>query len=129
MAIYDVNDREILPETALETYYSQGQKITNCPPELFDRYELFDMEPGDGVYVPVTAPHWVRTLDEVSISISINFRTPSSIRRDRVYRVNRTMRNFRLRPAAVSAQADSFSDRTKSALLGLPARLKKMMRR
>lgn len=129
MAIYDVNDREVLPETALETYYSQGQKITNCPEELFDRYELFDMGPGDGVYVPVTAPHWVRTLDEVSISISINFRTPSSIRRDRVYRVNQMMRNFRLRPAAVSPQADSFGDRTKSALLGLPARLKKVIRR
>jgi hypothetical protein len=129
MAIYDVADREVLPETALETYYSQGQKVTNCPKELFDRYELFDMQPGDGVYVPVTAPHWVRTLDDISISISINFRTPSSVRRDRVYRVNSMMRKSGLRPAPVSPQADSFADRTKSSLLGLPARMKKMIRR
>ena len=129
MAIYDVADRDILPETALETYYSEGQKITNCPQELFENYELFDMQPGDGVYVPVTAPHWVRTLDDISISISINFRTPSSIRRDRVFRLNRMMRKVGLRPTPVSMQADTPVDRTKSSLLGMPAQLKKMIRR
>ena len=129
MAIYDVANREILPETALETYYSQGQKVTNCPAALFDQHELFDMQPGDGVYVPVTAPHWVRTMDDISISISINFRTPSSVRRDRVYRVNSMMRKAGLRPTPVSAQADSFADRTKSSLLGLPARMKKIAHR
>ena len=88
MAIYDVADRELLPEEALERYYTQGQVITKCPEELFENYELFEMNPGDGVYVPVTAPHWVKTLDEVSVSVSINFRSPSSIRRARVFRMN-----------------------------------------
>lgn len=126
MAIYDVKDRNILPEASLEEYYNEGQRITNCDESLFDNYELFEMNPGDGVYVPVTAPHWVRTLDEVSISISINFRTPSSIRRDRVYRMNPTLRNIGLRPAPVSHQANTWSELTKSAVLGVPARIKKL---
>ena len=96
MAIYDVADRDLLPEEALERYYTQGQVITKCPEELFENYELFEMNPGDGVYVPVTAPHWVKTLDEVSVSVSINFRSPSSIRRARVFRMNRMMRKLSL---------------------------------
>ena len=127
MAIYDVNNREILPEAALEKYYTEGQKISQCTQAMFDQYELFDMKPGDGVYVPVTAPHWVRTLDEVSISVSINFRSPSSVRRDRVFRLNSWMRRFGMRPNRVSPRANSWSDRTKSMLLGIPAQIKRMV--
>ncbi len=129
MAVYDVLDRDVLPESALEKYYTEGQAITKCDDELFDRHDLFQLSPGEGVYVPVTAPHWVRTLDEISISVSVNFRTPSSIRRARAYRLNRTLRKFGLRPSPVSPQASTFGDRTKSAILNLPAMLKKMMGR
>lgn len=129
MAIYDVTDRELLPEAALEKYYGEGQLITKCPDEMFDKHELFEMNPGDGVYVPVTAPHWVKTLDDISVSVSINFRTPSSIRRDRVFRANRMLRRFGLRPAPVSPKANSISELLKSSALEVPARFKKMLRR
>jgi len=128
MAIYDVQDRNILPEFALEKYYNEGQAITKCDESLFDKHELFEMGPGDGVYVPVTAPHWVRTMDDISISVSINFRTPSSIRRDRVYRMNRMMRKFGMRPSPVSAQANRLGEQSKSAILGVPARLRKLIK-
>jgi len=127
MAIYDVADRELLPEEALERYYTQGQVITKCPEELFENYELFEMNPGDGVYVPVTAPHWVKTLDEVSVSVSINFRSPSSIRRARVFRMNRMMRKMGLRPRSVSPRADFWSEQLKSSVLEIPANIKKRL--
>ena len=129
MAIYDVSHRDLLPETALEKYYAEGQLITKCPEELFDNYELYEMNPGDGVYVPVTAPHWVKTLDEVSISVSINFRTPSSIRRARVFRANRMLRRMGMSPRPVSPRADFWSEQLKSAVLELPAKVKKIIRR
>jgi hypothetical protein len=129
MAIYDVNDRDVLPEEALEKFYNEGQRITNCSDSLFEQHQLFEMNPGDGVYVPVTAPHWVRTLGEISISVSINFRTPSSIRRDRVYRMNRMLRKAGLRPHPVSTQANTWSELTKSALLGGPATIKNLVRK
>jgi ribosomal protein L16 Arg81 hydroxylase len=127
MAIYDVADRDLLPEEALERYYTQGQVITKCPEELFENYELFEMNPGDGVYVPVTAPHWVKTLDEVSVSVSINFRSPSSIRRARVFRMNRMMRKMGLRPRSVSPRADFWSEQLKSSVLEIPAKIKKTL--
>ena len=125
MAIYDVNDREVLPEAALEKFYGEGQVTTKCDDSVFDRHQLFEMNPGDGVYVPVTAPHWVRTLDEISISVSINFRTPSSIRRDRVYRMNRMLRKVGLNPKPVSPLANRWPELAKSGLAEIPARLKK----
>jgi hypothetical protein len=127
-AIYDVADRDVMPETAIERFYAED-KISKCEPKFFDRHQMYDLEPGDGVYVPVTAPHWVRTLDEVSISISINFRSPSSIRRARVCRANRMLRKMGRSPAPVSPQADAFADRVKSGLLGVPAGLRRALGR
>jgi len=127
-AVYDVTDRLVMPETALENFFIQNRSMA-CPREHFERYELFSLEPGQGVYVPTTAPHWVRTLDEISISISINFRTPSSIRRARVCRANRFLRKLGLRPAPVSPRADTWVDRAKSGLLGVPATVRKLAQR
>lgn len=126
-AVYDVNDRDVIPETALEDYLAESAR-TPCPPEYFDRFEIFDLSPGTGVYVPTTAPHWVRTLGEVSISISINFRTPSSIRRNRVCRFNRMLRKTGLKPQPVSPRGDSSRDRVKSFLFEVPAQMKRLIR-
>jgi hypothetical protein len=126
-AVYDVNDRNVMPQVALENYLANSQR-TPCAPEYFDRYELFQLEPGKGVYVPTTAPHWVRTLDEISISISINFRTPSSIRRDRVCRFNRILRKAGLKPAPLSIRADSPRDRLKAGLFEIPSKLRKLVK-
>jgi len=123
MAIYDVHDRNVLSEQALEKYYSEGQLITRCSDDMFDSCEVFDMNPGDGVYVPVTAPHWVRTLDEITVSVSINFRTPSSIRRDRVYRANRLLRRLGLNPGQVSPHADRLSEYARSTMVAFKEKL------
>lgn len=114
---------------ALEKFYNEEQRITNCSESLLEQYQLFEMNPGDGVYVPVTAPHWGRTLDEISISVSINFRTPSSIRRDRVYRMNRMLRKLRLCLHPVSPQANSWPELKKSSILGGPTTIKNLIRK
>lgn len=126
-AVYDVNDRDVLPQIALENYLASNVR-TPCTADYFNRYELFQLNPGQGVYVPTTAPHWVRTLDEISISISINFRTPSSIRRDRVCRFNRMLRKAGLRPAPLSPQANSPRDLLKAGLFEIPSRLRKLVK-
>jgi hypothetical protein len=51
-----------------------------------------------GLHVPVTAPHWVKNGDAVSISFSITFRTPASERRNSVYATNAWLRGRGLRP-------------------------------
>lgn len=125
-AVYDVTDRDVMSEVALENFLTRSAR-TPCDSEFFDRYQLFDLQPGLGVYVPTTAPHWVRTLDEVSISISINFRTPSSIRRHRVCRFNRMIRKIGLRPHPISPRADTRRDRFKAGVFEFPSRFRRLL--
>jgi Cupin superfamily protein len=63
--------------------------------------QTFSMGPGDGVYVPVHAPHWVAVPDNVAVSLSITFRTAATSDLAVVHRFNAGLRRARLSPAAV----------------------------
>jgi hypothetical protein len=58
----------------------------------------YDLKPGDGVYVPPNAPHWVINGPEVSVSLSITFRTPVTERGAVVHTVNSRLRRLHLKP-------------------------------
>jgi hypothetical protein len=79
----------------LDRYYGGGHRnIDSHPPD----FETFDMGPGDGVYVPLHAPHWVKTFDEVSISFSITFYTRHSEQVTDLHSVNARLRRLHLSP-------------------------------
>lgn len=59
----------------------------------------FDLEPGDGVYVPPHAPHWVQNGDAVSVSFSITFATPASQHKRRVHAINARLRRLGMSPS------------------------------
>lgn len=63
-----------------------------------DSPTLFALRPGDGIYVPPNAPHWVKNGPEVSVSLSITFRTPVTERGAIVHAVNRRLRKLRISP-------------------------------
>ena len=67
--------------------------------DLPDDPELFELNPGDGVYVPPCVPHWVNTGDTVSVSLSITFRTPVTERAGYVHSFNRHLRRLHVSPA------------------------------
>lgn len=58
----------------------------------------FEMEPGDGVYIPSFVPHWVETEDGLSVSFSIPFYTEYSERAEFVNRVNARLRRLHMSP-------------------------------
>jgi hypothetical protein len=58
----------------------------------------YELSPGDGVYVPPNAPHWVVNGPAVSVSLSITFRTPITERGAVVHTVNRRLRKLRISP-------------------------------
>ena len=58
----------------------------------------FALQPGEGVYVPPNAPHWVQNGPKVSVSLSITFRTPVTERGAIVHSVNRRLRKLRITP-------------------------------
>jgi hypothetical protein len=72
-----------------------GQRNMDRIPDDPTAYEL---EPGDGVYVPPNAPHWVVNGPAVSVSLSITFRTPVTERGAVVHSFNRRLRKLHISP-------------------------------
>lgn len=71
----------------------------NVEAMFHDAREL-PLGPGDGVYMPVYAPHLVRNGPEVSISLSITWRTPQTEALDRTHAANAALRRLGLSPAS-----------------------------
>ncbi|MHB8695752.1 MAG: JmjC domain-containing protein [Solirubrobacteraceae bacterium] len=95
-------------QVELERYYAGGgRNIEWLPSEP----QSFSMLPGDGVYVPVHAPHWVTVPDNVAVSLSITFRTQATDDAVVLHRVNRGLRRLRLSPQPIGRH--QASDRAK----------------
>jgi hypothetical protein len=60
--------------------------------------KTYELKQGDGVYIAPFLPHWVINGDEVSISLSIPFRTEASERAEQVGWINSRLRRLRLSP-------------------------------
>jgi hypothetical protein len=57
------------------------------------------MVPGQAVFIPNLAPHWVLAGPEISVSLSFNFFTYSGLRRQKVAQLNRWLERRGLNPA------------------------------
>jgi len=97
--IWDKSDRQVLPEEEIEHHYGQTNRKMVLPESAKDSGESIHLKPGHAMHVPINSPHYVTNGDEVSISISITFETPSSLQREVVYRVNRNIRKFGIAPS------------------------------
>jgi Cupin superfamily protein len=94
-------DRSAVTEEELERFYRGEHRNLVFADHRANGVQTFELGPGDGVHVPVNAPHYVRNGSEVSISFSITFRTPEGDRRGAVYAVNDRLRRLGLAPRAV----------------------------
>jgi hypothetical protein len=94
-------DPAVLDEQAIERFYRGEHRNLVFDESLVARSRTFVLKPGDGVHVPVNAPHYVLNGPEASVSFSITFRTPEGDRRSAVYQVNDKLRRLGLRPRPV----------------------------
>ncbi len=95
---FDGADRSILSEQELEDYMASGSNYDLRFSSEYVERSTVELTPGVGVHVPVTTPHWVENGNQVSISLSITFRTISSERRSIVYDVNSRLRRLGISP-------------------------------
>jgi Cupin-like domain len=101
VSMFDGEDRELLSDQELERFYARGHRNLVFDERNQRKAHVFELAPGDGLYFPVTWPHWVKNGPEVSVSFSITFRTASSDRREILYHVNERMRRLGIRLPAV----------------------------
>jgi hypothetical protein len=97
ISVFRREDREVLPEKEIERFWTTDHNAPVYREALQDHADVFTLEPGNGIHIPVNGPHWVQNDDNVSISASFNFQFHDSARAD-LYRANYFLRKFGLRP-------------------------------
>jgi hypothetical protein len=99
--IFDPHTSGVITEADIE----QGLfgKIRNLvyKDEYQSKGHLFELEPGTGLHFPLVAPHWVKNMDNVSVSFSITFRSKESERRATLHELNSRLRAQGKNPSPV----------------------------
>jgi hypothetical protein len=113
MTVFDRNDRSVVSELQLEKFYSGAHRNIEFRDDFAAKGKAFELTPGLGLHVPVTAPHWVANGDMVSISFSITFRSKSSYALANVYSFNSFLRSKGFNPR--SPGLSPLRDRVKRA--------------
>ena len=108
VSLFDGDDRALLSEYELEKFYARGHRNLVFDEANQRKACVFELAPGDGLYFPVTWPHWVKNGPHVSVSFSITFRTVWSDRREILYHVHERLGRLgiRLPPVGRSELAD-----------------------
>lgn len=115
MRTWDPEDREVLPESAIEQHYMPGShRNLNYHPHFDQRATAHELTPGRGLYVPVHAPHWVQVGDQVSVSFSITFKSGWSYRNADRHHANIWLKSRGMAPIPPGGRA--VSDRCKMLL-------------
>jgi hypothetical protein len=108
ISIFAREDREVLPEVEIERFWTVDNNAPVYRRHLQHRAEVLMLEPGNGVHIPINAPHWLKNGDNISVTASFNFQFHDSVRAD-IYRANYYLRKFGLepRPPFLSPVADA----------------------
>jgi hypothetical protein len=111
--LFDQRDRSIVSDQDLEAYYWDRLNALPFREEFQRKAKVIDFKPGTGIHIPVNAPHWVRNLDDYSVTFSVLLYLKAIDRRSWIYQVNHCLRGFGLNPTppGVSATKDFFKSR------------------
>ncbi|MBU0670241.1 MAG: cupin-like domain-containing protein, partial [Alphaproteobacteria bacterium] len=100
MTQFPAGDARFAPDEVHETYHSGGARELRWQEDFAEGGRAFPLAPGEALFVPVMAPHFVRNGPESSISLSITWRSDWSFAEADARGLNRVLRGFGLRPAA-----------------------------
>ncbi len=100
MTQFPAGNATYAPDEIHETYHSGGARELTWRGELAAGGTEFPLQPGDALFVPVMAPHFVRNGPDSSISLSITWRSDWSFAEADARGLNRLLRKAGFRPAA-----------------------------
>ena len=100
MTQFPAGDPRFAPDTTHESYHTGGPRELHWDPRFLDAATEFPLRPGEAVFVPVMAPHFVRVGPESSISLSITWRSDWSFAEADARAFNHLLRKAGWRPAA-----------------------------
>lgn len=99
MTQFPAGDARYAPDQVHESYHAGGVRELTWREELMEGAREFPLGPGEAVFVPVMAPHFVRVGPESSISLSITWRSDWSFAEADARAFNRLLRKAGFEPA------------------------------
>nr|WP_298926541.1 cupin domain-containing protein [uncultured Erythrobacter sp.] len=100
MTQFAAGDPRFAPDTAHESYHTGGPRELSWDESYLEHGKPFALGPGDAVYVPVMAPHFVQNGPDSSISLSITWRSEWSYRESDSRAFNHLLRQRGITPDA-----------------------------
>ncbi|WP_324828053.1 transcriptional regulator [Qipengyuania zhejiangensis] len=100
MTQFPAGDARFAPDTVHESYHLGGPRELPWDDTLLDGGTAFALAPGQAVFVPVMAPHFVRNGPQSSISLSITWRSEWSYAESYARSFNGTLRRLGISPRA-----------------------------
>ena len=98
MTQFPAGDAEYAPDEIHEGYHTGGPRELTWREELSPGGREFSIGPGDALFVPVMAPHFVRNGPEPSISLSITWRSEWSFAEADARAFNGVLRRIGFKP-------------------------------
>ena len=100
MTQFPAGDTRFVPDEAHETYHSGGPRELKWDDAMLAHGSEFPLAPGEALFVPVMAPHFVKNGPAPSVSLSITWRSEWSYRESDARIFNAILRAKGLTPAA-----------------------------
>lgn len=100
MTIFPAGDARFAPDEVHETYHTGGGRELTWHDHFAPHGLTLRITPGEALFVPVMAPHYVQNGPEVSISLSITWRSEWSFAEADARAFNKVLRARGFRPAA-----------------------------
>lgn len=99
MTQFPAGDPRFAPQQVHESYHTGGPRELKWNDGLRDGGTDFPLAPGEALFVPVMAPHFVVTGPEPSVSLSITWRSEWSYAEADAHAFNALLRRIGMRPA------------------------------
>lgn len=100
MTQFPAGDTRFVPDEAHETYHSGGPRELRWDDSFLDAGTEFPLRPGEALFVPVMAPHFVKNGPAPSVSLSITWRSEWSYRESDARIFNAMLRERGFHPKA-----------------------------
>lgn len=99
MMLFPAADPDLTPGALQEEFHRGAHRNLPFRDEFAGKGRPISLTPGEGLYVPVKAPHWVQNGTATSVSLSVTWRSEWSYREADAHAFNRLLRGAGLSPA------------------------------
>ncbi|QQA41258.1 cupin-like domain-containing protein [Pelagovum pacificum] len=96
--VFPAGDDRFAAHEEHERYHGGGHRNLPWQDSFSDEGEAVHLTPGDAIYVPVMAPHFVKNGSAPSVSLSITWRSRWSMDEANAYAFNKRLRGLGLSP-------------------------------